>query len=88
MGQNDGSGSPARSQLVMGRASKLGISLPSELVRAMDAELAIEPGSKSAFVADAVRGHIAARQAVRLAREAALLVDNDEEGDIFEALRP
>ncbi len=70
------------------RVTKIGISLPTELVDAIDSELALAPMTKSAFIAEAVRAHLAARQDARLAAAAALLDGADEDDIAFEVLRP
>jgi hypothetical protein len=44
--------------------------------------------TKSAFIAEAVRAHLAARQDARLAAAAALLDGADEDDIAFEVLRP
>jgi hypothetical protein len=71
-----------------GRVVKVGISIPQNLASAVDAELALSPGTtKSAFFADAVRRLLTARSDARLAGQAALLDDGDVEDAAFEALR-
>jgi hypothetical protein len=71
-----------------GRVVKVGISIPQELANAVDAELALTPGTtKSAFFAEAVRRLLTARYDARLADQAALLEDGDVDDSAFEALR-
>lgn len=65
----------------------MGISLPIELVEAISSELALAPMTKSAFIAEAVRAHLATRQDTRLAAAAALLDDVDEDDIAFDTLR-
>jgi hypothetical protein len=71
-----------------GRVVKVGISIAQELANAVDAELALTPGTtKSAFFAEAVRRLLTARYDARLADQAALLEDGDVDDSAFEALR-
>ncbi len=71
-----------------GRVVKVGISIPQELANAVDAELALTPGTtKSAFFAEAARRLLTARYDARLADQAALLEDGDVDDSAFEALR-
>ena len=71
-----------------GRVVKVGISIPQNLASAVDAELALSPGTtKSAFFAEAVRLLLTARSDARLADQAALLDDGDVDDSAFEALR-